>query len=158
MNKMEYWWKIMGNGVTVLTYIAPEYNDGDGVYAIMKKLQRVYGPGLCSTQKYDPQRDKIEDFNTILRTVFNLDGNRLIAAELFEYDRKTNKVTINRQQTYAVREKYGYTYSFRTTYVGCDGGWAGLRRFLLSWMDFCSNEFGCLNLTPIIELETLKAA
>ncbi len=97
----ENFWKIMDttNGVTVLTYVPKAYCNGDGVYRLMKKLQKVFGSTMNGYQKYDEHHERLEDFNTILRVYYNLWEERLIDATLFEYDPETEQLTVDRQLT-----------------------------------------------------------
>lgn len=76
MNTKNFW-KIMGGGQLILTHCPDTFKDGGGVYYLMKCLQQIYGAELCGFQKFDGRFDKIEDFNTILKTGFNLDDNRI---------------------------------------------------------------------------------
>ena len=155
--RTENFWKIMDitNNVTVLTFVPKEYGNGDGVYKLMKKLQKVFGPTLCSCQKYDERFDRIEDFDVILRVHYNLRGERLIQADLFEYDKETETLTINRQQKRRVYHSNTFVYSFRTR--GCVyamNGWDGLRRHLCDWQNFSVGEFNSLGTHSLLELET----
>lgn len=153
--KQENFWKIQDthNNVVILTYVPEEYGNGDGVYKLMKKLQKVFGQTLCGFQKFDPEFDKIEDFNIVLRVNYNIWGNRLISATLFEYDKEKNIVTIDRQQRRKVVENWEYTYSFKCKpLLKCIGGWEGFRKHLCEWQNFSVNEFGFLRTTPLIDL------
>lgn len=151
-------WKIFNGdkSVVILTYVAPEYADGDGVYKMMKKLQKVFGSDLNGYQKFDERFDKIEDFDRILRINFNVWGTRLCYANLFEYDKETETVTIDRQISRKVVEDYEYTYSFKKTIVRCINGWDGLRKHLCGWQNFSINEYGFLETKPIVELDYVK--
>lgn len=142
------------NNVTILTYVPAEYGNGDGAYKLMKKLQKVFGPTLCSYQKFDEKFDKIEDFDTILRVDYNIWGERLICATLFEYDKKTNILTINRQQKREVFTSWEFTYKFsiRNSLYSIRG-WEGFRKHLCDWQNFSINEFGFLGTTPLVELD-----
>lgn len=162
MNTKDFW-KIFttDKSVMILTF-APQ---GYDVYRLMKSLQDIYGSDLCSTQKFDERFDKIEDFDIILRTGYNLDGNRLICAHLFEYDKKSKKMTLDRQKSWRIVEDNEFVYSFRQTIVKCMDGWNGFRKHVLWTMDIntpthffgdeFANKFGLL---PIIETDRKKSA
>lgn len=130
MNTKNFW-KIMGGGHTILTDCPNTFKDGDGVYYLMKRLQQIYGTKLCGFQKFDDRFDKIEDFDTILKTGFNLDGNRLISCHLFEYDKDKNEVTINRGKPREMEVDYEYAYRITKKRIGAKDGWDGLRRHIL---------------------------
>lgn len=133
--KTENFWKIMDttNGVTVLTYVPKAYCNGDGIYRLMKKLQKVFGSTMNGYQKYDEHHDRLENFNTILRVHYNLWEERLIDATLFEYDPETEQLTVDRQLTRKVVRDWEYTYSWKKTIVKCIDGWNGLRKHLMKW-------------------------
>lgn len=153
----ENFWKIFNDdkSVMILTFVPKEYGNGDGAYKLMKKLHKVFGPTLCGYQKFDERFDKIEDFDTILRVNYNIWGERLISATLFEYDKETQNVCIDRQQTRKVFESWEYTYQFSipNSLYAIDG-WNGFRRHLCGWQNFAVNEFGMLGTSPLIELDT----
>ena len=135
MNTKDYW-KIFNSdkSVMILTNCPNTFKDGDGVYFLMKHLQGIYGDDLNGMQKFDERFDKIEDFDIILRTGYNLDGNRLIAVHLFEYDRKKNELTVDRGKARRIEEDGEYTYFIRKTYIKAVDGWDGLRNFIVGTM------------------------
>ena len=151
----ENFWKIFNGdkSVMVLTYVSPEYANSDGVYRLMKKLQKVFGSDLCGYQKFDERFDRIEDFDRILKVNFNVWGTRLIYANLFEYDKDSDSVTIDRQTSRKIVVDHEFTYSFKKTILKCIGGWNGFRKHLCDWQNFSVNEFGFLGTSPIIETD-----
>ena len=154
----ENFWKIMDttNGVTVLTYVPMAYQNGDGVYRLMKKLQKVFGSTMNGYQKFDEHHDRLEDFNTILRVHYNIWEERLIDATLFEYDPETESLTVDRQLTRKMVRDWEYTYSWKKTIVKCIDGWNGLRKHLMEWQNFSIGEYKFLGTTPLIELDVVK--
>lgn len=154
----ENFWKIFNGdkSVMILTYVAPEYANGDGVYRLTKKLQKVFGSDLCGYQKFDERFDRIEDFDKILKVNFNVYGTRLIYANLFEYDKDSETVTIDRQTSRKIVVDYEFTYSFKKTILKCCGGWNGFRNHLCGWQNFSVNEFGFLKTNPIIDVDLPK--
>lgn len=161
--KKENLWKIFttDKSVVVLTDCPKEYD----VYRLMKQLQKIYGSELCSTQKFDERFDKIENFDIILKTGYNLDGNRLICIHLFEYDRKKETVTLDRQKSWKIIEDREFVYSIKKTIMKCIRGWNGFREHILwtmgkdscdtFWGDAIAEKFG---LSPIFENDRLKSA
>lgn len=151
----ENFWKIQDitNKVTVLTYVPQEYGNGDGAYKVMKKLQKIFGTTMCSCQKFDERFDNINDFDTILRVNFNVWGERMIEAWLFEFDKENNSVTIDRQTSRKFVEDWEYTYSFRQTIIKAIGGLKGFKKHLLEWQNFSIGEYSHLKTHPIIELD-----
>lgn len=135
MNTKDFW-KIFNadKSVMILTDCPNTFKDGDGVYYLMKRLQQIYGAKLCGSQKFDDRFDRIEDFDTILKIGFNLDGNRLISAHLFEYDKKENSVRIDLGRGRMIVQDYEYTYQIRKTIIRAIDGWNGLRRFIVESM------------------------
>lgn len=155
MNTKDYW-KIFNSdkSVVILTDVPSSYEDG--VYRLMKSLQNIYGHELCSYQKFDERFDKIEDFNIILRTGYNLDGNRLLSAHLFEYDPKTQKVTVDRKRAWKIVEDREYVYSIKFSTMKCIDGWDGFRRHILwtmgddsCWRFWGDAQFGKQELVPL---------
>ncbi len=150
----ENFWKIFNSdkSVVILTHVAKEYD----VNKIVKKLQKVFGDDLCSFQKFDERFDKIEDFDIILRTSYNVWGNRLISATLFEHTKENDDdfVTINKQKTFRIIPDSEFTYKFLKRTIKASHCWDGFRRHLCQWMNFCPGEFDSLTLDPIIELES----
>lgn len=150
MNTKDFW-KIFNSdkSVMILTDCPNNFKDGDGVYFLMKRLQQFFGDDLNGFQKFDERFDKIEDFDIILQTGYNLDGNRLIAVHLFEYDRKKNELTVDREKPRRIEIDYEYTYYFRKTFIRAVDGWGGLRKHILWTMGdtscyrhFGDNQFG----------------
>lgn len=148
MNTKNFW-KIMGGGQLILTDCPNTFKDGDGVYYLMKCLQQIYGEELCGFQKFDGRFDKIDDFNTILKTGFNLDDNRLISCHLFEYDKDKNEVTINRGEPREMEVDYEYAWRITKKKVGAMDGWVGFRKNVLwtmgedsCWRTWGDNQFG----------------
>ena len=146
MKDTKDFWKIFNSdkSVMILTDCPRTFKDGEGVYFLMKCLQKIYGQDLCSIQKFDERFDKIEDFDIILRTGYNLDGNRLISVHLFEYDRKKNELTVDRGKPRSIEIDYEYTYQIRKTLIRAVDGWDGLRKHILWTMgdDSCYRHFG----------------
>lgn len=145
--KAETLWKIFttDKSVMILTDVPRNFRNGDGAYFLMKQLQKIYGSDLCSIQKYDERFDKIEDFDIILRTGFNLDGNRLLSVHLFEYDKKKKTVKVNCGNPRKMEnDNDGYTYRIRQTKINAQDGWNGFRKFILWTMgdDSCSRFWG----------------
>lgn len=157
MNTKDYW-KIFNTdkSVVVLTDVPKNYRNGDGVYHLMKCLQKVYGNDLCSFQKFDERFDKIEDFNKILRTGYNFDGNRLLSAHLFEYDEEKSIIRVDRDKGRKLCENHnGYVYQIRKTKISAQYGWDGFRSHILWTMgeDSCyrhwgDTQFGKQNIVP----------
>lgn len=135
MNTKDFW-KIFNSdkSVMILTDCPNTFKNGDGVYFLMKHLQGIYGDDLNGMQKFDERFDKIEDFDIILRTGYNIDGNRLISVHLFEYDRKKNELTVDREKPRRIEIDYEYTYYICMTFIRAIDGWDGLRRFILRTM------------------------
>ena len=146
MKDTEDFWKIFNSdkSVMILTDCPNTFKDGDGVYFLMKHLQPIFGSDLNGFQKFDERFDKIEDFDIILRTGYNLDGNRLISVHLFEYDRKKNELTVDRGKPRRIEIDYEYTYQIRKTLIRAVDGWDGLRKHILWTMgdDSCYRHFG----------------
>ena len=166
MNTKDFW-KIFtaDKSVMVLTFVPKEFRNGDGVYFLMKNLQKIYGAELCSMQKFDERFDKIEDFDIILRTGYNLDLNRLICVHLFEYDKKSEKMTLDRQKSWKIVEDSEFVYSFKQTIVKCMDGWSGFRKHIIWTMEantcchFFGDEFADkFKLSPIMETDRRKTA
>lgn len=161
MNTKDYW-KIFTTDKSIV--ILTDCPKGYDVYKLMKPLQKIYGSNLCSTQKFDERFDKIEDFNIILRTGYNLDGNRLLSVHLFEYDKKEETVTMDHQKTWKIVEDHEFVYSFKKTIMKCIRGWNGFREHILwtmgrdscctFWGDSIARTFG---LSPIMGNDRLTA-
>ena len=149
-------WKIIDaqNDVTVLTYVPSEYD----VCKIMYKLQAVFGKTLDSFQKFDERFEKIEDFDKILRASYNIDGNVLISAWLFEYDADKNVVTVDRQRNFRMIEKFGWVQRFTKTTLTAAWGWQGFSKHLIDWCNFAPGEYSLLNTSQIIELDIKRTA
>jgi hypothetical protein len=146
MNTKDYW-KIFNadKSIMILTDVPKNYRNGDGVYRLMKCLQKIYGNDLCGTQKFDERFDKIEDFDIILRTGYNLDGNRLLSAHLFEYDRKRKTIKVdNGRERKLCDDCPGYVYKIRQTKISAQYGWDGFRAHILWTMgeDSCYRHWG----------------
>lgn len=145
MNTKEFW-KIFNSdkSVVILTDCPNNFKDGDGIYFLMKQLQPIFGSDLNGFQKFDERFDKIEDFDIILRTGYNLDGNRLISVHLFEYDKKENKLTVDRGKARRIEEDSEYTYKIGKTLIKAADGWNGLRKHILWTMgdNSCDRHFG----------------
>ena len=161
MNTKDYW-KIFttDKSIVILTDVPNEYHNGDGVYILMKQLQKIYGSNLCSFQKFDESSDKIEDFNIILRTGYNIDGNRLLCAHLFDYDPKTEILLVDNTKSLRMKEDHEYVYRVQKTQIKCIDGWNGLRKHILwtmgrdaCWTFWGDSQFGEQN---IISLERKK--
>lgn len=139
-------WKIFttDKSIVILTDVPRNYHNGDGVYILMKQLQEIYGNNLCSTQKFDERFDKIEDFNIILKTGYNLDGNRLICAHLFDFDPKTNLLLVDNTKSLRMKEDNEFVYRIQKTQIKCIDGWNGLRKHILWTMgrDTCWTFWG----------------
>ena len=154
MNTKDFW-KIFttDKSVVILTDCPKSYD----VYKLMKPLQKIFGDGLCSTQKFDERFDKIEDFNIILRTGFNLDGNRLISAHLFVYDKDTNKLKVDNNRIFKIVEDFDdYVYRIQMTQIKCRNGWKGLREHILwtmgddsCWRHWGDAQFGKQEIVPL---------
>lgn len=161
--KKEDLWKIFttDKSVMILTDCPKEYD----VYKLMKPLQKYFGWELCSTQKFDERFDKIEDFDIILRTGYNIDGNRLLSVHLFEYDKEKETVTMDRQKTWKIVEDREFVYSIKKTIMKCIRGWNGFREHILwtmgkdscwtFWGDTIAKDFG---LSPIMGTDRKEAA
>jgi hypothetical protein len=134
-------WKIFTTDKSIV--ILTDCPKGYDVYRLMKPLQKIYGSGLCSTQKFDERFDKIEDFNIILRTGYNIDGNRLISAHLFEYDKEKKILTVdNKKKLKVIYDFDGYVYRIMKTQIKCQDGWNGFRKFILGTMGrYSANAF-----------------
>lgn len=144
---MKDYWKIFttDKSIMILTDVPKEYCDGDGVYILMKQLQEIYGQNLCSFQKFDEENDKVEDFNIILKTGYNLDGNRLICAHLFDYDPKSNLLLVDNKKSFRIKETWdGFVYKIQKTQIHAQDGWNGLRKHILWTMgkDSCWTFWG----------------
>ena len=142
MNTKDFW-KIFDSldGHVILTDCPKNYS----VYKLMKALQKIYGWQLCGQQKFDERFDKIEDFDIILRTGYNLDGNRLISAHLFEYDKEKNILTVDNKKSFRiVEDRDGYVYRIQKTQIKAQDGWNGLRKHILWTMgdDSCYRHWG----------------
>ncbi len=154
MNTKDFW-KIftIDKSVVILTDCPKEYD----VYRLMKPLQKIYGTGLCSTQKFDERFDKIEDFDIILRTGYNLDGNRLISAHLFDFDAKSNILKVNNEKSFKIIEDFDdYVYRIQKTQIKCRNGWNGLRNHILwtmgsdsCWRFWGDEQFGKQEIIPL---------
>lgn len=141
----KHFWKITGeDGLVILTDVPPTYRNGDGVYFLMKELQKIYGPHLCGQQKFDGRFDKLRDFDIILKTGYNLSGTRLISAHLFEYDKEKGILTVNRSKSFRIVQDWKYTYQIQKTQIRCIDGWNGLRKFILGTMGdtSCDSNWG----------------
>lgn len=136
MNDTKDYWKIFKSdkSVMILTDCPNTFKGGDGVYFLMKCLQKIYGQDLCSMQKFDEKLDKIEDFDIILEAAYNIDGNRLIGANLFEYDKGKNELKIDLGKPLRIERDYEYTYQIRKTFIRAIDGWDGLRKFIVGTM------------------------
>lgn len=163
MSKMNNFWKIFNwdSSVCVLTYVPDEYFDKDGVYKLMKQLQKVYGYKLSGYQKFDERFDKAESFNRILRTSYNLDGNRLICAHLFDFNPETNELVVDNAKKYKIVDgEFGYVYRVRKNTIKTD--WDTFRRHILwtmgeeSCMPFWGDEL--FGEQKIIQLDKSKRA
>lgn len=141
MNTKDYW-KIFTTDKSVI--ILTDCPKGYDVYKLMKPLQKVYSSELCSTQKFDERFDKIEDFDIILRTGYNLDGNRLISAHLFEYDKEKNVLKVDNKKFYKIVDDYDFVYSIGKKFIKCQNGWNGFRKHILCTMgdDSCWRHWG----------------
>lgn len=141
MNTKDYW-KIFTTDKSVM--ILTDCPKGYDVYKLMKPLQKIYGAELCSTQKFDERFDKIEDFDIILRTGYNLDGNRLISAHLFEYDKEKNVLKVDNKKFYKIVDDYDFVYSIGKKFLKCKNGWNGFRKHILWTMgdDSCCRFWG----------------
>lgn len=158
MNTKDYW-KIFNSdkSVMILTDCPKTYHDGDGIYHLMKSLQKIYGADLCSTQKFDERFDKVEDFDIILRTGYNIDGNRLICAHLFEYDKDSKKLKVDNDKVYKILPDYdGYVYRIQRTQIKAQDEWNGLRKQILwtmgddsCWRFWGDAQFGGQNIIPL---------
>lgn len=157
---MKNFWKISNSdrSVEILTYVPSEYHNGDGVYPLMKQLQKIYGWELCTTQMFDERFDKLESFNTILRTAFNLDGTRLICANLFDYNPKTNVLRVD-DKDYKITEKET-DYIYRVKKKSIATNWDTFREQIVwtmgersCWPFWSEEVFGEQN---IIQLDKLK--
>jgi hypothetical protein len=154
MNTKDFW-KIFTTDKSIV--ILTDCPKGYDVYRLMKPLQKIYGSNLCSTQKFDERFDKIEDFNIILRTGYNLDGNRLISAHLFEYDKEKKILTVdNKKKLKVVYDFDGYVYRIMKTQIKCQDGWNGLRKLIIGTMgrDSCwtfwgDSQFGNQEIIPL---------
>ena len=162
MNTKDFW-KIFTTDESVM--ILTDCPKGYDVYKLMKPLQKIYGSDLCSTQKFDERFDKIEDFNIILRTGFNLDGNRLISVHLFEYDKDKNEITMDNQKVWEIVEDSEFVYSIKKTILKCMRGWNGFREHIIWTMgeDSCCRYWGDeiaknFNLSPIMETDRSKVS
>ncbi len=134
MNTKDFW-KIFNSDKSVM--ILTDCPKGYDVYRLMKPLQKIYGADLCSTQKFDERFDKVEDFDIILRTGYNIDGNRLICAHLFEYDRVSKQLKVDNDKVYKILPDYdGYVYRIQKTQIKAQDEWDGLRKQIL-WTMFC---------------------
>lgn len=151
MNDTKDFWKIFNsdNSVMILTDCPKTFENGDGVYFLMKHLQVIYGDDLNGMQKFDERFDKIEDFDTILKTGYNIWGNRLISAHLFEYDRDKNLLTVDLGKPRRIERDCEYTYDIHKTFIRANDGWDGLRRHILwtmgdtsCWRTWGDNQFG----------------
>jgi len=156
MNTKDYW-KIFNadKSIVILTDVPKNYRNGDGVYHLMKCLQKIYGNDLCGTQKFDERFDKVENFNIILRTGYNIDGNRLVSAHLFDYDKDSQKLTVDNKRTWKLVEDREFTYSIKMTIIKCIDGWNGLRRHILwtmgddsCWRHWGDTQFGEQDIVP----------
>lgn len=142
MNTKDYW-KIFDSlhGHVVLTDCPKTHRLG----GIMKSLQEVYGWKMNGQQKFDERFDKIEDFDIILRTGYNLDGTRLVSSHLFEYDKKTNTLKVDNRKTFKIVENNdGYVYRIQKTQIKSENGWDGFRKHILWTMgdDSCWRHWG----------------
>ena len=92
----------------------------------------------------DERFDKIEDFNIILKTGYNLDGNRLICAHLFDFDPKTNLLLVDNTKSLRMKEDNEFVYRIQKTQIKCIDGWNGLRKHILWTMgrDTCWTFWG----------------
>ena len=136
MNDTKDYWKIFNSdkSVMILTDCPNTFKGGDGVYFLMKCLQKIYGQDLCSMQKFDERFDKIEDFDIILEAAYNIDGNRLIGANLFEYDKAKNELKIDLGKPRKIELDFEFTYKIMKTRILAIHGWDGLRKFIVGTM------------------------
>ena len=136
MKDTKDFWKIFNSdkSVMILTDCPRTFKDGEGVYFLMKCLQKIYSQDLCCIQKFDERFDKIEDFDIILEAAYNIDGNRLIGANLFEYDKVKNELKIDLENPRRIERDYEYTYQIRKTFIRAIHGWDGLRNFIVGTM------------------------
>lgn len=153
MNTKDYW-KIFttDKSVMILTDCPKSYD----VYKLMKPLQKIYGAELCSTQKFDERFDNIENFDIILRTGYNLDGNRLISAHLFEYDKEKKVLRVDNNKLFKIIEEYGVVYSIGKKFIKCADGWNGFRKHILwtmgedsCWRHWGDEQFGKQEIIPL---------
>lgn len=136
MKDTEDFWKIFNSdkSVMILTDCPNTFKNGDGVYFLMKHLQPIFGSDLNGFQKFDERFDKIEDFDIILEAAYNIWGNRLIGANLFEYDKGKNELKIDLENPRRIERDYEYTYQIRKTFIRAIDGWDGLRNFIVGTM------------------------
>lgn len=154
MNTKDFW-KIFTTDKNIV--ILTDCPNGYDVYKLMKPLQKIYGSNLCSTQKFDERFDKIENFNIILRTGYNLGGNRLISAHLFDYDPKTNFLLVDNEKSFRIIEDSdGFVYRIMKTRIKCQDGWNGLRKHILwtmgrdsCWTFWGDSQFGNQEIIPL---------
>lgn len=144
---MKDYWKIFtaDKSIMILTDVPQEYCNGNGVYVLMKQLQEIYGSNLCSFQKFDEKIDKVEDFNIILKTGYNVEGNRLICAHLFDYDPASNLLLVDNKKSFRIIETWEWiVYKIKKTQIYAYDGWNGLRKHILSTMgkDSCWTFWG----------------
>lgn len=145
--KMENFWKIfIDNQTKILTYVPSEYKNGDGVYHIMKQLQKIYGWRLNGYQKYSEMivngkpLDSIDDFNIILRTGYNVWGTRLISAHLFHYNPDSERILVDNNKIYKVDVcSPEYVYKVQKKQILANNGWRGFREYIVKSMgDDCA--------------------
>ena len=157
MNTKDYW-KIFNadKSVMILTDVPKTYHNGYGAYNLCHHLQKVYGYGLCSIQKFDERFDKIEDFDIILRTGYNLEGNRLISAHLFEYDKEKKTLRVDNNKVFKIIADSEYTFSIGKKFIRCIGEWNGLRKHILwtmgddsCWRHWGDAQFGKQDIIPL---------
>lgn len=136
MNDTKDFWKIFNSdkSVMILTDCPNNFKNGDGVYFLMKHLQPIFGSDLNGFQKFDDKFDKIEDFDIILEAAYNIDGNRLIGVNLFEYDKVKNELKIDLGKPREIELDFEFTYKIMKTKILAIHGWDGLRKFIVGTM------------------------
>lgn len=133
MKDTKDYWKIFNSdkSVMILTDCPNTFKNGDGVYFLMKRLQGIYGDDLNGFQKFDERFDKIEDFDIILETAYNIWGTRLIGANLFEYEKVKNELKIDLGKPREIELDYEFVYQIKKTKIKAREGWKGFREHIL---------------------------
>lgn len=133
MKDTKDYWKIFNSdkSVMILTDCPNTFKNGDGVYFLMKHLQPIFGSDLNGFQKFDERFDKIEDFDIILEAAYNIDGNRLIGANLFEYDKVKNELKIDLGKPREIELDHEFVYQIKKTKIKAQDGWQGFREHIL---------------------------